>query len=103
MNNNIHLLKIIKEENEAVKVKDINPTFLNQHYKYYNEEEEDSVDEDTLNDDEEPVCGCGKTLSSGWNCTQCRHNCTTCQRALTLEEICSRCHVERDTNFPTKK
>ncbi|KAG2232126.1 hypothetical protein INT48_008868 [Thamnidium elegans] len=62
MSSSLHLLKIIKEENEVVKIKDINPLSLNQSYKYYNEEEEDSND-----DEEEPVCGCGKTLASGWN------------------------------------
>ncbi|KAI8083808.1 hypothetical protein BDF21DRAFT_492708 [Thamnidium elegans] len=98
MSSSLHLLKIIKEENEVVKIKDINPLSLNQSYKYYNEEEEDSND-----DEEEPVCGCGKTLASGWNCIECRQNCTTCHRALTLEEICSRCHVERDTKFPCKE
>ncbi|GAA5813968.1 hypothetical protein MFLAVUS_007458 [Mucor flavus] len=103
MNSSLHLLKSIEEENEVVKIKDINPSSLNQPYKYYNEEEEDSNDEDIHSDEEEPMCGCGKTLTSGWNCIECRHNCTTCHRALTLEEICSRCHVERDTNFPVKK
>ncbi|KAG2210517.1 hypothetical protein INT47_002459 [Mucor saturninus] len=102
MNNTMHLLKVIEEENESIKIQDIHSSLGNQQYKYYNEEEEES-DRDTISDDdEEPICGCGKALSSGWNCTQCRQNCTTCQRALAHEEICSRCHVERNTG-PTIK
>lgn len=103
MDSNIHLLKAIEKENETVKSQDINPSLGDQQYKYYNEEEEES-DQDTYSDsDEEPMCGCGKALSSGWNCIQCRHNCTTCQRALTPEEICSRCHVERNTSSLIEK
>lgn len=103
MNNTMHLLQVIEKENEAVKIQDIHSSLGDQQYKYYNEEEEES-DRDTISDDdEEPICGCGKALSSGWNCTQCRQNCTTCQRALTYEEICSRCHVERNTGSSIKE
>lgn len=37
------------------------------------------------------ICACGKVLSAGWNCNHCRCVCSTCHRALTPEEECSRC------------
>lgn len=103
MNSTMDLLKVIGKENEAVKILDINPSLGDHRYKYYNEEEEESDQDICSDDDEDPMCGCGKALSSGWDCTQCRQNCTTCQRALTPEEICSRCHVERDTGSSIEK
>jgi hypothetical protein len=93
----------IEKVNEAIKLKDIDPSLWHQEYNssFYNEDDDDdsSIEEGEGNSEVEQVmCGCGKALSAGWNCTQCRHNCSTCHRALATEEICSRCDVKRDTS-----
>ncbi|KAI8083272.1 uncharacterized protein B0P05DRAFT_536756 [Gilbertella persicaria] len=59
-------------------------------------EEETTTDDDYDNDDtddseESAVCGCGKPLTSGWYCADCRTNCSKCHRALAPEETCDRC------------
>ena len=38
------------------------------------------------------VCGCGRPLKAGWNCSNCRLVCPNCQRALSDGEKCSRCY-----------
>lgn len=60
---------------------------------FYCSSEEEDEDYDIFDDSEynEAICACGKKLSAGWNCNQCRMNCSTCQRALLPEEECSRC------------
>lgn len=92
------------------------------HDKQYNEESEDEAsslddtdssehayldcfqdddDNDSFSDMEESViCGCGKALATGWDCSQCRSNCSTCHRALGPNEICNRCvSVKRNTTI----
>lgn len=60
-------------------------------------EEEDADEESYCGKDDQAICGCGKPLSAGWDCKQCRINCTGCNRALASEEKCGRCSVERNT------
>ncbi|KAI9028227.1 hypothetical protein CLU79DRAFT_738335 [Phycomyces nitens] len=40
------------------------------------------------------TCQCGKPLESGWDCENCRRNCSHCNRALTTdpEDYCTRCY-----------
>ncbi|KAI9312670.1 hypothetical protein BX666DRAFT_1985419 [Dichotomocladium elegans] len=38
-----------------------------------------------------PVCGCGRPLKAGWECSVCRLSCPRCHRALMEREECSRC------------
>ncbi|OBZ91325.1 hypothetical protein A0J61_00640 [Choanephora cucurbitarum] len=53
-------------------------------------EEEDITDDDS--DVLDPIsCGCGKVLSSGWLCSDCRTSCKKCHRALANGEACGRC------------
>jgi hypothetical protein len=96
---NCNLLPANKEE--TVKIEDMTYFLRNQQDIYYYEEEEDSNEDDEIEEsnitDEKPMCGCGTPLSPGWSCVQCRHNCTTCHRALMLGEVCSRCRVEHNT------
>lgn len=48
--------------------------------------------------EESVICGCGKVLATGWDCSQCRSNCSSCHRALGPNEICNRCvSVKRNT------
>ncbi|KAG1451745.1 hypothetical protein G6F56_008002 [Rhizopus delemar] len=53
--------------------------------------EDDENYDDFDDEDNKPICACGKTLSAGWKCTHCRNDCSTCHRALAPEEECSRC------------
>lgn len=46
------------------------------------------------------VCGCGRPLKAGWNCSNCRLVCPNCQRALGDGEKCSRCYP-RSLEEPT--
>ncbi|KAK4519920.1 uncharacterized protein ATC70_010164 [Mucor velutinosus] len=57
--------------------------------------------DDSYSDVEEPVvCACGKALLAGWDCSQCRSNCSTCHRALGPDETCNRCvSVKRNTTI----
>lgn len=98
-----------QKENETVKMKNItNLSIWHQQYNdhYYNEEEDDDFssvegeEKECIEIGGKITCGCGKALSAGWNCTQCRHNCSTCHRALASEEICGRCgdDVKRGTD-----
>lgn len=102
MASNFTLLPILKEC-ETVKIQEMNLLLRDQQNIYfYNEEEEDSNEEDDeCEHNGEPMCGCGTPLSSGWDCAQCRYNCTTCHRALILGEECSRCNVEHNTKSMT--
>ncbi|KAG1439788.1 hypothetical protein G6F56_012173 [Rhizopus delemar] len=56
--------------------------------KFSSSEEEEEDYDDELS---ESICACGKTLSAGWCCDDCRINCPTCNRALVPEEVCGRC------------
>ncbi|GAN10868.1 hypothetical protein MAM1_0418d10418 [Mucor ambiguus] len=60
---------------------------------------QDNDDDQTYSDMEEAViCGCGKAMSAGWDCSQCRSSCSTCHRALGPNETCNRCvSVKRNT------
>lgn len=90
-------------------------SMMNQNNRY-NEESEDeasSLDDNSCyesdtscledeNNDESITCACGKLLSAGWDCIQCRSNCSSCHRALGPNEICNRCiSVELDTDSNT--
>ncbi|KAI8888632.1 hypothetical protein K501DRAFT_127391, partial [Backusella circina FSU 941] len=39
------------------------------------------------------VCECGRELDSGWNCSNCRRQCTICNRSLSTDpsDYCERC------------
>ena len=60
------------------------------------EEDEDEEDEGS----QPAVCGCGRPLEAGWECSYCRFTCPTCHRALGEGEQCSRCQP-RDSTLPT--
>lgn len=61
---------------------------------------QDDDDDDYSDIEASIVCACGKTLSAGWDCSQCRSNCATCHRALGPNEICNRCvFVKRNTTI----
>ncbi|KAG2204869.1 hypothetical protein INT46_009289 [Mucor plumbeus] len=90
-------------------------SMMNQNNQY-NEESEDessSLDDNScyesdlscLEDEDNAetiTCACGKILSAGWDCIQCRSNCCSCHRALGPNEICNRCiSVERNTDSNT--
>ncbi|KAI9026634.1 hypothetical protein CLU79DRAFT_742677 [Phycomyces nitens] len=47
---------------------------------------------DSVPVDTRAVCGCGKLLSPGWECAECRPSCPTCHRALEdANALCGRC------------
>lgn len=101
---NCNSLPVNKEGEDVNKFRDITLFLRNQQDIHcYNEDEEDSNEDDELDDieNEKPMCGCGAPLSPGWSCAQCRHNCTTCHRALMVGEVCSRCRVEHNTKSDT--
>ncbi|CAO3632836.1 unnamed protein product [Mucor hiemalis] len=101
MTSDLNLLPISKEC-EPIKLHDMDLLLRDQRNIYcYNEEEEDSNEEEDTVLCDKPMCGCGTLLSSGWDCAQCRYNCTTCHRAVILGEECSRCNVEHNTKFMT--
>ncbi|KAI9469059.1 MAG: hypothetical protein EXX96DRAFT_623969 [Benjaminiella poitrasii] len=68
--------------------------FVNRN-QLYDEDDEESIeeeeDEEENNIKDKIVCACGKVLSTGWLCTECRINCSKCNRALAPNEECGRC------------
>jgi hypothetical protein len=88
-----------QQEGETTVKQLLNPSAIfwyhvNTSHQYSEEEEEDDSD---YGEDDQAICGCGKPLSAGWDCKQCRTNCTGCNRALASDEKCSRCSVKRGT------
>ncbi|KAI7857270.1 hypothetical protein BDC45DRAFT_500795 [Circinella umbellata] len=68
-----------KKENDSCKKQQRE---LSQGEEYEDEEDEES---------QPAVCGCGRPLEAGWECSYCRFTCPTCHRALGEGEQCSRC------------
>lgn len=61
------------------------------------EEEDEDEDEDyAMFEDLTTRCECGIELSIGWQCQNCRVNCSECNRALTKdpEDYCTRCNTK---------
>ena len=104
MTSDKNLIPIPKQMEESIKLQDINQIIRDQRIEYYNEEESNEEDEDEefdYDENEKPVCGCGALLSPGWNCVQCRYDCTTCHRAVILGDACSRCSTTTTTTTST--
>lgn len=68
-----------------------------QTYESTDEEEDENND---MFDGSETRCECGIILAKGWQCDNCRVNCSDCNRALTKdpEDFCTRCNIKCQTH-----